>query len=85
MMSWELCGSMYIYDNDGIYEGVSGEIFLGSYNNFNDAFKAFSKKIDDSEWPRLWVKVFKDETDTGEIIVAYSKIWGDGIFNENGI
>jgi len=85
MMSWELCGCMYTYDDEGVYEGVSGEIFLGSYSNFNDAFKAFSKSIDNPEWPRLWVKVFKDENDPGEIIVAYSNIWGDEIFNEDGI
>ena len=85
-MRWELHGCMYTYDDDGIYQGISCELFCGRYNNFNDAFKEFSKVMNDSEWPRLWIKVYTDEEDiTGEIIIAYSNIWGDEIFNENGI
>lgn len=88
MMTWELYGCRYLYDEndeDKICEGISCELFLGGYNHFDDAFKAFSETMNNSDWPRLWIKVFKDETDAGEIVVAYSGIWGDNIFNEDGI
>lgn len=87
MMRWELYGCRYLYD-DGeiyIYKEISGEMFLGSYDDFDAAFKVFSKVVNDPDLPRLWVKVYKNEYDCGEIIIAYSNIWDDKIFNEDGI
>lgn len=87
MMHWELYGCWYTYDDGGVYEGISGETFLGSYDNFDAAFKAFSENMSNFDLPRLWVKVYRDndENDCGEILLAYSNIWGDKIFNEDGI
>lgn len=83
-MSWELQGCAYQYDENGVYREISAPFFLGRYNNFDNAFKAFSNAMNNSEYPRLWVRVFKDEEDShGEIIVAYSNIWGDDLFNDD--
>ena len=85
-MSWEVCGTLYTYNDSGVYDGDSGEIFFGNFNTFPAAFDEFCKMVKDPECNRVWIRVFEDEEDNeGEIMTAYSNEWGDPIFNEDGI
>lgn len=69
----------YLYDEDGAIIETDHEVFCsGRFDDFSSAFGYFVLACGNESTVRVYVKVYRDDSDlNGDIICAYSAKWND--------
>lgn len=69
----------YLYDEDGAIIEMNHEVCCsGRFDKFGSAFGHFVLACGDESTARVYVKVYRDDSDVdGDIVCAYSTEWND--------